>query len=186
MKRAFLVHGWDGSPNKDWFPWLRNELETRGFSVTAPQLPNPLTPKIETWVPFLANLVGTVDWETFFIGHSMGCQTILRFLQTLPSEQVAGGVVLVAGFTGSLTGLTEDEKPVARPWAETPLDLDAVKSRAKHFAAVFSDDDQWVPLDLNRKIFAEKLGAEIVVEHAKGHLNVTELPVILDLLEKWS
>ena len=190
MKRIFLIHGWDGSPDNHWFPWLTKELEARGFAVVAPQLPDSLTPKIEAWVPVLADLVSKTDQDTFFIGHSMGCQTILRFLQTLPPEQIAGGVVLVAGFTGKLTGLTEEEKLVARPWEETPIDLDKVKDRAKHFAAVLSDNDPWVPLESNRNVFAGKLGAEVIVEHAKGHFEtgsgVTELPVILDLLKKWA
>ena len=190
MKRVFLIHGWDGSPDRNWFPWLKKELEEHGFAVVAPQLPDPLTPKIETWVPFLANLVGKVDGETFFVGHSMGCQTILRFLRTLPPDQVAGGVILVAGFTGKLNGLIKEEKLVARPWEETPLDFGKIKGQAKHFAAVFSDNDPWVPLEPNRKTFSENLGAEIVVEQARGHFNaddgVTQLPVILNFLKKWS
>jgi len=165
-------------------------LEKLGFSVIAPQMPDPKTPRIGDWVSTMVEIVGAVDEETFFVGHSLGCQTILRFLQTRPSEQIAGGVVMVAGFTGELIGLTEDEKPLARPWEETPLDFDKIKSQAKHFAAVLSDSDPWVPLESNRKIFAEKLGAEIVVEQAKGHFTaddgVTELPVVLDFLDKWS
>ena len=190
MKRAFLVHGWDGNPQNYWFPWLTKELETRGFAVVAPQLPDALTPRIRPWVSTLSEIVGAVDEETFFVGHSMGCQTILRFLQTLPPDQVAGGAILVAGFTGKLTGLTEEEKLVARPWEETPIDLNKVKGHVKHLAAVLSDNDPWVPLESNRKIFAENLGAEIVVEHTKDHFEtgsgVVELPIILNLLKKWA
>ena len=97
---------------------------------------------------------------------------------------------MVAGFTGKLTGLTEEEKLVARPWEETPIDLNKVKGHVKHLAAVLSDNDPWVPLESNRKIFAENLGAEIVVEHTKDHFEtgsgVVELPIILNLLKKWA
>jgi len=34
-KRAFLIHGWAGSPDEGWRPWLKTELEKRGFRVFA-------------------------------------------------------------------------------------------------------------------------------------------------------
>ncbi|OGL95212.1 hypothetical protein A2348_02735 [Candidatus Uhrbacteria bacterium RIFOXYB12_FULL_58_10] len=27
MKRAFVIHGWDGTPDHGFFPWLRDESE---------------------------------------------------------------------------------------------------------------------------------------------------------------
>jgi len=32
-KRVFLIHGWEGSPEEGWRPWLKKELEKRGFKV---------------------------------------------------------------------------------------------------------------------------------------------------------
>ncbi|MDP3875283.1 MAG: alpha/beta hydrolase, partial [bacterium] len=67
MKRVFIVHGWDGHPEEGWFPWLKEELEKKGFEVSVPVMPNPAEPKIETWIPFLSQLVGTPDVNTFFV-----------------------------------------------------------------------------------------------------------------------
>jgi len=39
-----LVHGWLSSPDQHWFPWLKRELEGRGFHVIAPPMP-----KVEAW-----------------------------------------------------------------------------------------------------------------------------------------
>ena len=33
-KRVFIAHGWDGYPEEGWFPWLKKELETKGFEVS--------------------------------------------------------------------------------------------------------------------------------------------------------
>ena len=30
MSKVVIVHGWGGTPEEGWFPWLRRELEERG------------------------------------------------------------------------------------------------------------------------------------------------------------
>jgi len=39
-KRVFIVHGWGGHPEEGWFPWLKKELERRGFEGNIRQLYN--------------------------------------------------------------------------------------------------------------------------------------------------
>src|SRR3989338_6493172 len=90
-KRAFIIHGWDGYPDEGWFPWLKAELEKNGFQVHVPAMPESAEPKIETWVSHLSKAVGDVDENTYFVGHSIGCQTILRFLESLPADKKVGG-----------------------------------------------------------------------------------------------
>jgi predicted alpha/beta hydrolase family esterase len=116
MKRVVLVHGWEGRSDLGWFKWLREELEKRGFEVIAPDMPEADDPKIELWVPHLSKVIPDPDKDTYFIGHSMGCQAVLRYLQDIDTE--VGGVVLVAGFIepGSLTGVEDEEDiEMARP-----------------------------------------------------------------------
>lgn len=98
MKRAFLIHGWEGDPEEEWRPWLKKELEKKGFEVYVPAMPDTATPTMEKWVPFLAEIVGKPDENCYFVGHSLGCITILRYLETLNEGEKVGGVVLVAGF----------------------------------------------------------------------------------------
>jgi predicted alpha/beta hydrolase family esterase len=31
MKRVIIIHGWEASPESNWFPWLKNELEKKGI-----------------------------------------------------------------------------------------------------------------------------------------------------------
>ena len=185
-KRMIIVHGWDGTPEEGWFPWLKKELETRGFEVVVPQLPDTDTPRIQNWVPALAATVGHADESTYFVGHSMGCQAIARYLEGLPKGQKIGGAVFVAGFFKRLTGLDDsDEKEIGQHWVGTPLDLANVQSHLPKSVALFSDNDPWVPLD-NQDDFRDKLGSEIIVEQGKSHFNegagFKELPVVLDKL----
>ncbi|KKQ37224.1 MAG: hypothetical protein US53_C0024G0012, partial [Candidatus Woesebacteria bacterium GW2011_GWA1_37_7] len=48
------------------------------------------TPKIKEWVPFLQENMSNPDEETHFVGHSIGCQTILRYLETLSEKTKVG------------------------------------------------------------------------------------------------
>ena len=189
-KRVFIVHGWSGHPKEGWFPWLKKELEQQGFQVSVPQLPDSDTPRISSWVPTLASAVGTPDEQTYFVGHSMGCSTIVRYLETLPEGVKIGGAVFVAGFFKHLTLEGETESvPIAEPWLKTPVDFQKVRSHLDKSVAIFSDNDPYVPLD-NQDDFRDKLGSEIIIEHGKWHFNegngVMELPSALESVLKIS
>lgn len=185
--RVIIVHGWDGCPEEGWFPWLRHELESRGHEVIVPQLPFPEEPRIARWVSALHDVVGEVDERTFFVGHSMGCQTIARLLADTPGSQVAGGAVFVAGFFTELTNLESDDvvRDVVKEWLGSPLDLGEVRVHLRNVVAVFSDNDQYVPLT-NRDKFEKDLGASVIVEHAQGHFSgsqgITQVPSVLQSL----
>jgi predicted alpha/beta hydrolase family esterase len=186
-KRVFIIHGWDGYPEEGWFPWLKKELGSRGFIVSVPQMPKASEPRINNWVPALSKTVGTPDEKTYFVGHSMGCQTIARYLEELPEGSKVGGAVFVAGFFKRLTGIGENEieQSVVNEWLKTPLDLEKVKDRLKKSIAIFSDNDPFVPLD-NQDDFKKILGSKIVIESEKGHFSgstrTKELPPALDAI----
>ncbi len=172
QKRVFIIHGWDGYPEEGIFPWLKKELQDRGFVVFNPAMPEPLRPQIETWVGFLKEQIGNPDEKTFLFGHSIGAQTILRYLESLPEDSKIGGAVFLAGWT-HLTGEayeTDEDAEIAKPWLETPLNWEKIKLRVKKFIAIFSDNDHLVPIS-ETKVFEENLGAKIVIEKNKEHFS---------------
>lgn len=178
MKRVFIIHAWDESPESCWYPWLKKELETQGIKVEVPAMPNPATPDITAWVSLLSNLTADVDEQTYFVGHSIGCQTILRYLEKLPDGQKIGGAIFVAPWT-QLTGLSEASRQIADPWIETPINWQVAREHCPQFFAFLSDNDQWVPLS-EEKVFQEKLGAQTRTVANAGHFDgMTELPEVL-------
>ncbi len=186
QKRVIIVHGWDGYPEEGWFPWLKSNLEQKGFQVIVPQLPEADMPKIEPWVKGLSEAVGKPDSQTYFVGHSIGCSTIARYLDTLSANTKVGGAVFVAGFFKRLTKLEgEEAKEIVNPWLTTPLDFDKVKNILGKSVAIFSDNDPYVPLD-NQDDFRDKLGSKIIIEHNMGHFSgstgTTQLPIALEKL----
>src|SRR3972149_7057895 len=112
MKRVFIVHRWGGSPTADWYPWLKKELEKKGFVVFVPEMPTPDAPKIKSWVETLRKAVGSPDKDTYLVGHSIGCQTILRYLETLRLNERVGGVVFVPE-------MPTPDAPKIKSWVET-------------------------------------------------------------------
>ena len=187
MKRIYLIHGWDGNPENHWFPWLKKELESRGFTVFNLEMPDSPNPKIESWVNHIKKRVGKVDKDTYFIGHSIGCQAIMRYLEELNKNEKVGGIVFVAGWFNLPYLQTKEEKQIAKPWLETPINANKVSVHTKNVIAIFSDNDPDVSLE-DSKLFKEKLGAKIIVEHKRGHFTadagVNELPIVLkEILE---
>jgi predicted alpha/beta hydrolase family esterase len=189
--RVFIIHGWGGRPEEDWLPWLKDQLELNGFEVVVPAMPDSMEPHIWTWVPKLKELVGTPDERTFFVGHSMGTQTILRYLESLPEKIKVGGVVLVAGFIHLTDNIleTEKDKKIAKPWLEKDLDWKKILSHTKSFVTIFSDDDPFVPLE-DSETFMENLNAEVIIERKKGHMsmneNIYEFPEVLEAVMNMS
>ena len=172
QKRVFIIHGWDGYPEEGIFPWLKKELQGRGFSVFNPSMPEPLRPKIKAWVEFLKEQIGTPDKDTFLFGHSIGAQTILRYLESLPENTKIGGAVFLAGWVhlAEEANETEEDAKIAEPWLKTPLDWVKIKSRTNKFVGIFSDNDRLVPIS-DAKIFERNLGAKTIIEHRKEHFS---------------
>lgn len=185
MKRVIIVHQWGSSSKNDWYPWAKKELEKLGNQVLVPEMPDTDEPKIERWIPVLAEIVGEPKETDILIGHSIGSQTILRYLENLSSGQKVNKVITVAGWF-KLTGLGEEERDIAKPWLKTSINFEKVKTKADKFTAIFSDNDLYVPLRENTQIFKQKLEAEIIIEKEKGHFTeddgITQLPLLLDIV----
>lgn len=169
MKRIILIHAWGESPQSCWYPWLKQQLEAKGAEVIIPAMPNTDEPKIEPWVAKLVEIVPTPDKDTMFIGHSIGCQTILRYFEQLPKDTTVGDVLFVTPWT-HLKELDSDSQKIAEPWLTAPVDWQKAKAHAASFTAFFSDDDEWVPLS-EEQVFQDNLGATTKVFPEAGHLD---------------
>lgn len=188
MKRAIIIHCWEGTPEYCWYPWLKEELEKKGFEVKVPAFPDTDNPDMDAWVAHLEKEIGIPDENLYLIGHSIGCATILRYLENIDETEKIGGAVFVAGFTEN-PGYNE-----VRTFFEEPFDFEKIKNSAKNgFAAIFSDNDPHVDLKF-AEIFKEKLDTEIIIKAKMGHFSgsienekeCTMLPDAVESIEKLS
>ena len=188
MNKIYIVHCWDGTKDDGWYPWLDKNLSNDHNIVYRFNMPDTSNPEINKWVSFLNEQVGTLDNNTYFVGHSIGCQTILRYLQTKDVCNI-GGILFVAPWLDLLDFAISDEESynTAKPWLTTPIDFEKIKRFTNNIHCIFSDDDYFVSLDQKNK-FEKLLNAKTLVVSGKGHISqdddVFELNEILDECSK--
>lgn len=163
--KVVIIHGYQGTAMGGWRPWLKHELEARGFEVSVPEMPTPDAPCVKEWVAAIRKEVGSNGNGCVLVGHSLGCIAILRHLE----KGNAAGAVLVAGFAEKLG----DDFKAIDGFVEKPLDYARVKENCGKMVAIFSDNDPYIPLSQER-LFREKLGAKTMVLHARGHFSSSE------------
>lgn len=189
MKKAYLIHGWDGSPKEPMHKWIKKNLEKKKFKVLAPNMPNPEEPVIKLWVDKVIEITKDLGDKDILIGHSIGCQTVLRYIETLNDKKISKAILIAPWMyldENTIKEEGEDSKRIAKPWVETPINWDKVKENCKEIIAIFSDNDPYVPLS-NVDLFKKKLNARILILDKRGHFDpssgIKELPEILEFIK---
>lgn len=173
---AVLIHGWKGWPGNAWFPWLRRELESRGWTTEALQLPHPKIPKRMDWMKVIE--VSITRPDTVLIGHSLGSLAILWTLEKHEGAPIAGAV-LVSGFGRDF------HVPGLHTWFPREVDFEKVLPKSKAWRVIHARADYVVPFREGQWL-STKLGVPIVTTKRLGHLTDEEkafdVPEILDVV----
>ena len=183
-ERVFIVHRWEATTSSDWYPWLKEQLEKSGFSVVLVDVPDTMDPVPERWVAKLEADIGTPDQKTFLVGHSLGAQTVLKYLEE--SDAKIGGIVLVAPWPRQTKKDEEDPQffEMSKRWLDKEPNWNKITKNTNGTIVIFSDNDPFVPLG-DAQIFKERLNAKVIIEKGKGHFGdsppaVNELQSALD------
>lgn len=165
MKNALIIHGTEGYPEENWFPWIKKQLEGYGYKVAVPQFPTPENQTPEHWFAALKPYESTFNEETILIGHSCGGAFLLRVLEEIKTKVKA--VVFVAASAGV--------KPIKyyevdRPFIEKPFDWEKIRNSAEHFFVFHSEDDPLICLGNGEKI-AQEVGTNLIKLKDAGHFN---------------
>lgn len=176
-KKIYFVPGFTGTDDGGWPDWLAREFTKFGFEFNLLSMPNVMCPEVHEWLDYLKSQNIKVNKNTYFIGHSLGCITISRFLEKLPKQSVAAGCIFVAGFC-SLPKI-----PLLADFCTLPLDFAEVKKHAGEVTVIMSDNDHIIPNKSSQE-FAEKLGAKVMIENKKGHFTseIKELHSVLNII----
>lgn len=187
MKNALILHGTLGNSKENWFPWLKKQLEKKGYLVWLPDLPDANVPNLRKYFQFVfSNPEWRYDSESIIIGHSSGSVAALGILNELPSDTVIDTCVLVAVFEkNSPGGKWEPNKELF----DYKFDLNKIKTKARRFVFIISDNDPYCPVDYVKKL-SGTLKGELIITHGDGHFSVSsggekfkQLPIIVNILD---
>jgi predicted alpha/beta hydrolase family esterase len=184
MKRAVILHGTDGKPDSNWFPWLKEKLETEGYEVWVPELPENHTPNREVYNNFLFGQ-GWDFADNIVIGHSSGAVSVLNLFMDERCPKVQLGVMVGAWAGGVPNGYPEDTKDFDNLFPPEGFNFELIKNKAEKLAFLHGDNDPYCPLE-QAQYLAEKLDASLTVIPNGGHLGrqYTELPELWGVIEK--
>lgn len=174
MANIFVIHGIEGHPKENWFPWLQKELETLGHKVLIPQFPTPENPTLSHWLETLKQYKEFLTPATIFIGHSLGVPFILNVLEKYPAK----AAFLVAGFIGE-TGNRFDNS--MKTFAQKSFNWSQIKNNCQNFIIFHSNNDPYVNLEKAEEL-ANFLEAEVNVVEGAGHFNKAAGYETFDLL----
>jgi len=176
-----ILHGTCGSPEGDWFPWLKRELEAAGHDVYVPRFPTPEGQSVRNWCRVLDEEAPRFGKNTILIGHSCGAAYLLHILEVI-AEPVAQAV-FVSGFADKLDDDFLDM--VHETFVNHDFDWETIRRNAGKMTLFHGDNDLCVPLELAQKL-SKKLKTPLTIIPGGGHLcaesGFTEFPRILEVL----
>jgi hypothetical protein len=181
VKNAVIFHGSGSTPNDVWYPWLKKELEGKGYKVSAPVLTNDETAPLDKWLPMA--LKENYDSDTVLIGHSAGCPLILSVLENINAK--VSKAILVAGFIAPLKANTDGYNPIL----QKIYDWEKIKSHAEEFIFINSTNDPWGCDQNQGELMHKELGGSLIINH-EGHMGsdsfrqpYKQFPFLLTLID---
>jgi len=156
-------------------------LSVLGVEVEVLTMPNTNKPTYHEWLSYLqTQIIGPYE-DSYLVGHSLGCITIVQYLNNFKADVKIGGAILVAGFISPIHFKELDG------FFEVPLDEAKIRNSVKRIVAINSDNDPHIPYSQAEEI-EKRLGAELIKIHNGGHLNektgYNNFPLVLKKLKE--
>lgn len=175
MRNIFIIHGSYGSPQKNWFPWLKKELSKLGHRVFVPQFPIPPVEKqdsfygghkLSEWIETLDDYNKYINSDTIFVAHSRGCVFTYHYLARIKFSISA--TFLIAPWINFIWYPKNNKK--IDSFHKVPFDWKKIKQGSRYFEVHQSTNDD-TPVSEGKKI-AKNLKAKLIVVKNAGHFNV--------------
>lgn len=182
MKTAIILHGTLGSPDGNWFQWIKKEFEGRGMNVWLPQLPQAEQPSLRKWQRFVKEECPfPINEQTLIVGHSSGA--ILALVLAENNIEKIGAIVDVSVFHDNSLQWQPNNQLF-----DVKFDWTAIKEGVNELLFIHSDNDPYVPLNQAQYV-ATNTGGKMIVIPGEGHFNLErgdqykQFPMLLGMLE---
>jgi len=183
MRTAIILHGTLGSPDGNWFQWLKKELEERGMIVWLPQLPHAEQPSLREWWRFVKEQCPfPINEETLIVGHSSGA--ILALVMAENNMEKIGAIADVSVFHDNSLRWQPNDRLF-----DVQFDWPVIRQGVNKLLFIHSDNDPYVPLN-QAEYVAANAGGEMIVIPGQGHFNLERseeykrFPKLLKILEQ--
>lgn len=177
--KVYIIHGYGADSISNFFPWLKQKLNSVNVDCDILDLPNTNNPRLNEWLLCMSKNIKQINESVYFVGHSLGCISILKFLNQLKTNTKIGGIILVSGFDNSLPLF-----PILNSFVDKKIEYSKIKLMTKKICVIASKDDDLVPIE-NSWELAKNLHAEFLKLNGYGHFLVFDLPIVFDVLKKW-
>jgi len=160
---------------KNWIPWIKEQLESKGIETFTPLMPNQWDPEYESWKQEFEKLKDKINEDTVLVGHSCGTAFLLRYLSEthikIKKLILIAPAIIPKGFTHYLKEFFNfkiDEK---------------IKETIKEMVIFTSDNDSQPYLDSAKQLY-EIFQCKLVEfkgygHFVKKHMGAIEFPELL-------
>ena len=185
MKNAFIIHGFNGDTIYTFGPYLKEELEKRGYNVVMPEFPIRSEATYKGWSSILNKYKKFFNKDTIIVCHSIGNPFIIRYLSE--NKLKADLYVSVAGFCKLFEVPGRDDLTNAFiDFKVNKEDIDYCTKNIAHRYSLYSDNDHVIPFDVLQD-FVLQINSTPVFIKGVGHMgnrdNIFSLPQIVEIVD---
>lgn len=171
----FIIHGYTAAADSNWFPYLKKKLENDYVEVKILSMPNSQNPKLTEWINYMENKITDFNEKSIFIGHSLGCVTILNFLNKNVSKKI-GGLFLISGF------IEKTPIPELLEFVKPKLNYNELIKITDKRIVISAKDDDIINYEYSQTL-AEKLDSKFILLEKGKHFidrdDFTEFPLLV-------
>jgi predicted alpha/beta hydrolase family esterase len=178
-KKVFLIHGFEGTPNGGWRPYLMRELEKQDVYACSLSMPSPEAPKLDEWLEEIKRHIDRNQNDyVYLVGHSLGGTAILRYLEKYTSPNLKGVIIASAP-------CHQNANEKIRDFLSSDFEWIKMKNKVSKVIVIHGDNDPLVPISDAQEI-SQELGGELILipdgKHLNGSAGFIELPEVLSAL----
>lgn len=181
MSTVFIVHGYQASPEKHWFPWLSHKIQSVGAACEIVHLEDADAPNYAVWKECLHMQIAPLDENSIVIAHSLGCISTLDFLSDALKNKKLKALFLVSPFKEPLSSLPELNTFIQ----QCKIDEFIIRTTIQKRFVFLSNNDSYVGAPMSIRL-GQAIHAQLVEVKFAGHFmqedGFTEFPQLWDKL----
>lgn len=187
MKKVIFIHGMSAPLDECFGKKAKERFRKHGFEIIEPIFPLEKEITLEKWNEVIDKAVDTIDEDTSFLCHSLGCTFVIKYLYRKKAR--ANTVIAVAGGYFDKTQVWP-EYPKIKKFVPNKKELEYFRKNTKRIYHIHSDNDD-IFNEKHFKDYIDKTGAKEILLKNCGHFgrssgvkDIKELETILNNIDE--